>query len=1115
MKKQIRLIEFFAGYGSQLKAFDYLGMKVESWKTCEWAIKSIQAYKDLHFKDDNTDYSKGLTQDEVIEFLTNKGISANYNEPMSEEQIKRLGEQKQRQIYNNIKASHNLVNIQQVKASDLEIVDVDKYDYLMTYSFPCSLAGTKIFTSDGYKNIEDVTTDDFVLTHNNRFCKVAKTMTRISDHYYKLKGLGVPELYLTEEHPLYVFRDNKFQWVKVKDLKLTDMFSFNINQNENDMDLSKEYLWLLGRYVADGYVNKHTHNSVNFSISFDKEQQFLENIPKNFIPRFKKFKKQVWDYRIADKQLKDICLEFKTGAVNKEIPQWVMDLPKEKLQAFFDGYISGDGHIRKRRGAEQVMFSTTSESLFLGMQQIVAKLYGCLPTCSIRKDARKHTFNDTYNCQFNLTPHHRDQFVYKDKICTKIKHIEKFDEDVPVYNFEVESDNSYTCQNVIVHNCQDLSNAGLGKGMSRDSGTRSGMLWEVERILKELKDSNSPLPKYLLMENVPQVHGENNMQDFTNWCNFLKSIGYTNSWQDLNSKNFGIPQNRERTFMVSILNNNGTYFQFPQPIKMIFRLKDLLEQNVDEKYYLSDKVLLKLNIDDKDIKEKTGIDLNSKMSNTRDIASTIKARYDCGYENFTPGPTGVVEPIGNLTIDNIVSQTNDAESHKNPKCVQVAQLEGQYESTGRVYSAEGISPTVTTCGGGNREPKIIDDTYVGMYNYALSDTFMGDKDRFQKGKDVAGALLTSPKEGVVLKEPRICASRGRNPENPNSREKGLNTEQRIELGPEGISNTLTTVTKDNYLVEPSTVKESKKSSFTELQKQMITEEGNIKRYINSDIVDKFDVGDCADISFPNGYGKGNRVCKQCAPTIAASGSKDNLVVKEGVSEDNLKRQLCNKLIQEGLVKEGDVIRHSYTNSRFDSFHTENSDDPNCCSTLTTRADCIGYVEKQEPMPCPTLDTRCDCLGVVVKSDNKRLQQLVSKMDLSQDNQYMDLYNQQTSDNAGTITTRVDASNSTAIYTNYRIRKLTPRECWRLMGIVDSDYDKVAEHQSNASLYHLAGDSIVTTCLMAIFGKLFNVDYRAKIRKLLEELNPNFDFSVVEPEVICERHNLLDDLLGDF
>lgn len=135
--KPIRLIELFAGYGSQHLALNYLGAKFESWHICEWAVKSIQAYKDLHCADDNTDYSEALTFDEVVAFLFGKGISANYNEPMTEEQIRRMGEKKCRQVYNNIIASKNLVSVTQTHAKDLEIVDTDKYCYVLTYSFPC------------------------------------------------------------------------------------------------------------------------------------------------------------------------------------------------------------------------------------------------------------------------------------------------------------------------------------------------------------------------------------------------------------------------------------------------------------------------------------------------------------------------------------------------------------------------------------------------------------------------------------------------------------------------------------------------------------------------------------------------------------------------------------------------------------------------------------------------------------------------------------------------------------------------------------------------------------------------------------------------------------------
>lgn len=136
ISKPIRLIEFFAGYGSQALALKYLGVPFEHWKTCEWAVKSIQAYKDIHFTNADIKLNSDRTKDEMVEFLYKKGISANYNEPMSKEQIQRLDEKQLKIIIKNIAITHNLVNIQQVKGADLEITNTDKYDYILTYSFP-------------------------------------------------------------------------------------------------------------------------------------------------------------------------------------------------------------------------------------------------------------------------------------------------------------------------------------------------------------------------------------------------------------------------------------------------------------------------------------------------------------------------------------------------------------------------------------------------------------------------------------------------------------------------------------------------------------------------------------------------------------------------------------------------------------------------------------------------------------------------------------------------------------------------------------------------------------------------------------------------------------------
>lgn len=139
--------------------------------------------------------------------------------------------------------------------------------------------------------------------------------------------------------------------------------------------------------------------------------------------------------------------------------------------------------------------------------------------------------------------------------------------------------------------CTDLSLAGRQAGMSRDSGTRSGLLWEVERILKECGDN---LPQVLIMENVIQVHSEKNLPDFEEWILFLRHLGYSNYYGDLNAKDFGVPQNRERCFMVSML---GKYdFQFPKTIPLEKVINDVLEEEVEEKYFIrSEKAELLIN----------------------------------------------------------------------------------------------------------------------------------------------------------------------------------------------------------------------------------------------------------------------------------------------------------------------------------------------------------------------------------------------------------------------------------------------------------------------------------------------------------------------------------------
>lgn len=145
--------------------------------------------------------------------------------------------------------------------------------------------------------------------------------------------------------------------------------------------------------------------------------------------------------------------------------------------------------------------------------------------------------------------------------------------------------------------CTDLSVAGKMEGMSRKDwergkATRSGLLWEVERLLKELPKEQ--LPDILLMENVPQVHSEQNRGDFESWLTFLRKRGYHNFWQDMNATDYGVAQNRKRCFCVSVLSDDFVEYKFPKIIPLETVLEDYLETDVDSKFFITSEKANKL-----------------------------------------------------------------------------------------------------------------------------------------------------------------------------------------------------------------------------------------------------------------------------------------------------------------------------------------------------------------------------------------------------------------------------------------------------------------------------------------------------------------------------------------
>lgn len=165
-------------------------------------------------------------------------------------------------------------------------------------------------------------------------------------------------------------------------------------------------------------------------------------------------------------------------------------------------------------------------------------------------------------------------------------------------DLEIVDNSEYEYITTYSYPCQDLSLAGKRAGMAvsqAEGGTRSGLLWEVERIITECHELGyKHMPNILVMENVPQVHSEKDFPYFQKWIDKLFELGYTSYYTDLNASDYGIPQNRKRCFMVSILKspeNKEYLFRFPAPIKRNIKLKDFLEEKIDQKYYLSQAMI--------------------------------------------------------------------------------------------------------------------------------------------------------------------------------------------------------------------------------------------------------------------------------------------------------------------------------------------------------------------------------------------------------------------------------------------------------------------------------------------------------------------------------------------
>ena len=194
-------------------------------------------------------------------------------------------------------------------------------------------------------------------------------------------------------------------------------------------------------------------------------------------------------------------------------------------------------------------------------------------------------------------------------------------QDIREWNKDVEVD-------LIMHGspCQDFSLAGKQAGGDENSGTRSSLMYETLRIVEKLK------PKYVIWENVKNVISKKHKHNYDNYCNRMSELGYISYGKVLNSKDYGIPQNRERVFTISIRKDLNQTFIFPQKQELKLKLKDMLEDNVDEKYYLSEKMIE--NISALGTKNFKNNDSKINLDIARPLTSTMSKMHRAGADNY-------------------------------------------------------------------------------------------------------------------------------------------------------------------------------------------------------------------------------------------------------------------------------------------------------------------------------------------------------------------------------------------------------------------------------------------------------------------------------------------------
>ncbi len=539
---------------------------------------------------------------------------------------------------------------------------------------------------------------------------------------------------------------------------------------------------MLGRYLADGHYRDDKrvgrkdsrHYQVIFSIGDEKVDEFKKEVRDYhfscYVHTSSVFRCVISSMRLVN-LIKD--LKLGKGAINKQIPNEILNLPVQLANRFLDGYMSGDGCLMENKFSA----TTISEELALGLTLLVAKckkkdcgIYYNKTEDTTVIEGRTVNQSDTYIVRFfKERRRNGSAVIIDDKIWLPFKERIEHNTKTQVYNISVQDDETYTANNAIVHNCQDFSIAGKQQGSifkcldcesefnplivhhkKRDycqkcnstnlEKTRSSLLIEYLRTIREVR------PKYFVYENVKNIVGKKFKKAFDMFNDELQEYGYNTYYQVLNAKDYGIPQNRERIFVIGIRGDiDKSGFEFPKPFDNGLRLKDLLQDEVEEKYYINndgvDKLLTELKgklphqetsyCIDANYAKGTNVDgfINKKrrqlvQEDVKICAERGRYREDGKIEQQLVESNKIVceqrtDEGLRFFKDDVVGTIRTIDSGGDKRVIEKSSNELQlftnlsggkwdkiHESARRVYREDGISPTVPTCGGGNIEPKV-------------------------------------------------------------------------------------------------------------------------------------------------------------------------------------------------------------------------------------------------------------------------------------------------------------------------------------------------------------------------------------------------------------------------